>query len=53
MEDVYKRQIVMNALFDGYIPYQGEIPQRPTGALVSDRQGLTTTCLLYTSLETG
>ena len=25
--------IVMNALFDGYIPYQGEIPQRPTGAL--------------------
>ena len=31
--------IVMNALFDGYIPYQGEIPQRPTGALISDRQG--------------
>jgi len=35
--------IVMNALFDGYIPYMGEIPQRPTGALISDRQGLTTT----------
>ncbi len=32
--------IVMNALFDGYIPYQGEIPQRPTGALIADRPGL-------------
>ncbi len=26
--------IVMNSLFDGYMPYQGEIPQRPTGALI-------------------
>ena len=34
--------IVMNALFDGYIPYQGEIPQRPTGALIADRAGTTT-----------
>ena len=34
--------IVMNALFDGYMPYQGEIPQRPTGALISDRNGATT-----------
>src|SRR6202789_2158661 len=34
--------IVMNSLFDGYMPHQGEIPQRPTGALVSDRQGTTT-----------
>ena len=34
--------IVMNSLFDGYIPYQGEIPQRPTGALISDRPGTTT-----------
>lgn len=34
--------IVMNALFDGYMPYQGEIPQRPTGALISDRSGPTT-----------
>src|ERR1700748_3611244 len=31
--------IVMNSLFDGYIPYQGEIPQRLTGALISDRSG--------------
>jgi GTP-binding protein len=34
--------IVMNSIFDGYMPYQGEIPQRPTGALVADRPGSTT-----------
>jgi GTP-binding protein len=34
--------IVMNSIFDGYTPYQGEIPQRPTGALISDRSGTTT-----------
>jgi len=34
--------IVMNSLFDGYTAYQGEIPQRPTGALISDRTGATT-----------
>jgi len=45
--------IVMNSLFDGYIPYQGEIPQRPTGALVADRQGLTTTYALNGLQERG
>jgi GTP-binding protein len=34
--------IVMNSLFDGYMPHQGDIPQRPTGALVADRPGTTT-----------
>jgi GTP-binding protein len=34
--------IVMNSLFDGYIDWQGEIPHRLTGALVSDRGGVTT-----------
>ncbi|MBX6359988.1 MAG: translational GTPase TypA [Acidobacterium ailaaui] len=34
--------IVMNSLFDGYMPYQGEIPQRMTGALISDRAGTVT-----------
>ncbi len=34
--------IVMNSIFDGYIAYQGEIPQRPTGALIADRAGVTT-----------
>jgi GTP-binding protein len=34
--------IVMNSLFDGYTEWQGEIPQRLTGAIVSDRAGTTT-----------
>ena len=38
--------IVMNAILDGYIAYQGEIPQRISGALISDRQGSTTTYAL-------
>ena len=38
--------IIMNALFEGYMPYQGEIPQRPSGALISDRVGPTTTYAL-------
>ncbi|HUV69054.1 MAG TPA: hypothetical protein VMW15_05285, partial [Terracidiphilus sp.] len=45
--------IVMNTLFDGYMPYQGEIPQRPTGALISDRQGVTTTYSLNSLQERG
>jgi len=45
--------IVMNTLFDGYIPYQGEIPQRPTGALISDRLGPTTTYSLNGLQERG
>jgi GTP-binding protein len=45
--------IVMNSLFDGYIPYQGEIPQRPTGALAADREGLTTTYALNGLQERG
>ncbi len=34
--------IIMNSIAGEYIPYQGEIPQRPSGALISDRQGVTT-----------
>ena len=45
--------IVMNSLFDGYIPYQGEIPQRPTGALIADRRGQTTTYALNGLQERG
>ena len=45
--------IVMNSLFDGYIPYQGEIPQRPTGAIVADRFGLATTYALNGLQERG
>ncbi len=45
--------IVMNTLFDGYMPHQGEIPQRPTGALVSDRTGVTTAYALDGMQERG
>ena len=34
---------IMNHLFDGYEPWQGEIRQRPNGALVADRPGRVTT----------
>mgnify|MGYP001322548852 CR=1 FL=1 len=34
---------IMNKLFDGYEPWFGPIPQRNTGALVSDRNGKVTT----------
>jgi GTP-binding protein len=45
--------IVMNSLFDGYTGWQGEIPHRPTGALVSDRGGVTTSYALYNLQERG
>ncbi len=38
---------IMNKLFDGYKPWFGGIPQRNSGALVSDRNGKVTT---YASL---
>ena len=45
--------MVMNALFDGYIAWQGEIPHRPTGALVADRAGTTTAYALWGLQERG
>ena len=45
--------IVMNSLFDGYMPYQGAIPQRPTGSMISDRQGMTTAYSLNGLQERG
>ncbi len=33
---------LLNHLFDGWEPWQGEIPHRTTGALVADRPGRTT-----------
>jgi GTP-binding protein len=34
--------IVMNSLFDGYTEWQGDIPHRLTGVIISDRGGTTT-----------
>ncbi|HEU5234501.1 MAG TPA: translational GTPase TypA [Terriglobales bacterium] len=45
--------IVMNSLFDGYTEYQGEIPQRITGALVADRPGVATAYALFNLQERG
>jgi len=45
--------IVMNSLFDGYIEWQGEIPHRPTGALISDRNGTSTSYALWNLQERG
>jgi GTP-binding protein len=45
--------IVMNSLFDGHMPHQGEIPQRSTGALIADRAGTTTTYALDGLQERG
>ena len=38
---------LLNHLFDGYEPWQDEIPKRKTGSLVADRAGRTTTYALY------
>ena len=45
--------IVMNSLFDGYTEWQGEIPHRLTGALISDRGGVTTAYSLWNLQERG
>ena len=38
---------LLNHLFDGYEPLQGDITKRQTGALVADRPGTSTTYALY------
>ena len=43
----------MNSLFDGYTEWQGEIPHRLTGALISDRGGVTTAYSLWNLQERG
>jgi GTP-binding protein len=45
--------IVMNSLFSGYREWQGEIPQRLTGALVADRPGVSTAYSLWNLQERG
>ena len=44
---------VLHHVFDGYEPWQGELRTRPTGSLVADRQGATTTYALLTLQERG
>ncbi len=44
---------LMNALFHGYIDWQGEIPTRPTGSLVADRPGKATGHAIFNLQERG
>ena len=44
---------LLNHLFDGYDPWQGEIPHRTTGALVSDRAGRVTAYAIEHAQERG
>jgi GTP-binding protein len=45
--------IVMNSLFGGYTEWQGDIPHRPTGALIADRPGTSTAYALWGLQERG
>ena len=44
---------ILNSLFAGYIGWQGDIPMRPTGALISDRPGKTTGYAIFNLQERG
>ncbi len=48
-----KGTAIMNALFEGYIEWQGDIPHRPTGSLVADRSGKTTAHAIWNLQERG
>jgi GTP-binding protein len=48
-----KGTAIMNSLFHGYIPWQGDIPQRPTGSLVADRSGKATGYAMFNLQERG
>jgi GTP-binding protein len=44
---------LLHHVFDGYEPWAGELRARPTGSLVSDRRGMTTTYALMNLQERG
>lgn len=44
---------ILNSLFQGYVEWQGDIPMRTTGALISDRQGRTTGYAIFNLQERG
>jgi GTP-binding protein len=44
---------ILHHIFDGYEPWHGELGARPTGSLVSDRRGVTTTFALLSLQERG
>ena len=44
---------LIHTVFDGWIPYGGEMALRPTGALVADRAGVSTAFALWNLQERG
>ena len=48
-----KGTAILNSLFAGYIEWQGELPARPTGSLVSDRAGKATGYAIFNLQERG
>jgi len=44
---------ILNTLFNGYMPWQGDIPARPNGSLVADRAGKSTSFAIWNLQERG
>jgi GTP-binding protein len=44
---------LLHTIFDGWIPYAGEMTSRPTGSLVADRAGKSTAFALWNAQERG
>ena len=44
---------ILNTLFNGYMPWQGDIPSRPNGSLVADRTGKSTSYAIWNLQERG
>ncbi len=44
---------ILNSLFHGYIEWQGDIPTRPTGSMVADRDGKVTGNAIFSLQERG
>ncbi len=48
-----KGTAIMNSLFNGWVEWQGEIATRPTGSLIADRSGKTTSYAMFNLQERG
>src|SRR5207237_8787251 len=44
---------IMHSVFEGYEPWHGDLRTRPTGSLVADRRGMTTSFALLNLQERG
>ena len=44
---------IINSIFDGYVPYKGEIPKRTTGSLIAYETGKATTYGVFNAQDRG